>query len=246
MTSMSDFGSTWPSTCVTSSSANTRTTWQIASHSRMLARNLLPSPAPSEAPCNDAGDVDERHRRRHDPLRGEHLGQLVQPRIGQRHHALVRLDRRERVVGGHHVVSGQRVEQGRFADVGQTDDPEAQAHRESSVGEPPEHRGTPTHANEVVTRLSASSRYGRRVSAQPDRSAVAADHRSIIPGIPGVPWWAAVVVAVTGCRRRLRFRRRLRQRPDHRLRRRCTWRAAWPRCWPSASPASSPRSSSRR
>jgi hypothetical protein len=28
---------------------------------------------------------------------------------------------------------------------------------------------------------------------------VATDHRSIIPGIPGVPWWAAVVVAVTGC-----------------------------------------------
>ena len=27
-----------------------RTTWQIASHSRMLARNLLPRPAPSEAP----------------------------------------------------------------------------------------------------------------------------------------------------------------------------------------------------
>jgi hypothetical protein len=28
---------------------------------------------------------------------------------------------------------------------------------------------------------------------------VAADHRSIIPWIPGVPWWAAVVIAVTGC-----------------------------------------------
>lgn len=27
---------------------------------------------------------------------------------------------------------------------------------------------------------------------------MAADHRSIIPGVPGVPWWAAVVVAVTG------------------------------------------------
>jgi hypothetical protein len=27
---------------------------------------------------------------------------------------------------------------------------------------------------------------------------VATDHRSIIPGIPGVPWWAAVVIAVTG------------------------------------------------
>ena len=48
--SMSDVGSTRPSTCTTSSSENTRTTWQIASASRMLARNLLPSPAPSLAP----------------------------------------------------------------------------------------------------------------------------------------------------------------------------------------------------
>src|SRR6202000_127534 len=56
----------------------------------------------------------------------------------------------------------------------------------------------PRIANEVVTRLSASSRYGRHVSEEQDRSAVAADHRSIIPGIPGVPWWAAVVIAVTG------------------------------------------------
>jgi len=56
-----------------------------------------------------------------------------------------------------------------------------------------------TSLNEVVTRLFPSSRYGRRVSEQPVRSAVAADHRSIIPGIPGVPWWAAVLVAVTGC-----------------------------------------------
>ncbi|SLH90645.1 Uncharacterised protein [Mycobacteroides abscessus subsp. abscessus] len=50
MTSMSAAGSTRPSTCTTSSSANTRTTWQMASASRMLARNLLPRPAPSEAP----------------------------------------------------------------------------------------------------------------------------------------------------------------------------------------------------
>ncbi len=56
----------------------------------------------------------------------------------------------------------------------------------------------PRIANEVVTRLSASSRYGRHVSEQPDRSAVTADHRSIVPSVPGVPWWAAVVVAVTG------------------------------------------------
>ena len=47
---MSDAGSTCPSTCTTSGSSNTRTTWQIASDSRMFARNLLPSPAPSDAP----------------------------------------------------------------------------------------------------------------------------------------------------------------------------------------------------
>ena len=47
---MSEAGSTRPSTCTTSGSSNTRTTWQIASDSRMFARNLLPSPAPSDAP----------------------------------------------------------------------------------------------------------------------------------------------------------------------------------------------------
>lgn len=50
---------------------------------------------------------------------------------------------------------------------------------------------------QVFTGLSALSRYGRHVSAQRTRSAVAADHRSIISNISGVPWWAAVVVAVT-------------------------------------------------
>lgn len=57
----------------------------------------------------------------------------------------------------------------------------------------------PPDANEVLTSLWVPSRYGRRVSAQQTRSGVAADHRSIIPWIPGVPWWAAVVIAVIGC-----------------------------------------------
>ena len=50
ITSMSSAGSTVPETWITSSSAKTRTTWQIASASRMLARNLLPRPSPSLAP----------------------------------------------------------------------------------------------------------------------------------------------------------------------------------------------------
>lgn len=56
----------------------------------------------------------------------------------------------------------------------------------------------PQDANEVFTSLWVPSRYGRRVSAE-TRPGVAADHRSIIPWIPGVPWWAAVVIAVIGC-----------------------------------------------
>ncbi len=48
--SMSSLGETLPSTCTTSGSAKARVTWQIASASRMLARNLLPRPSPSLAP----------------------------------------------------------------------------------------------------------------------------------------------------------------------------------------------------
>ena len=47
---MSSSGSIRPSTWITSGSSKTRTTWQIASHSRMAARNWLPRPSPSEAP----------------------------------------------------------------------------------------------------------------------------------------------------------------------------------------------------
>jgi hypothetical protein len=36
------------------------------------------------------------------------------------------------------------------------------------------------------------------VSEELDRPAEAADHRSIVPSVPGVPWWAAILVAITG------------------------------------------------
>lgn len=48
--SMSSLGETLPSTWTTFSSLKARMTWQIASDSRMFARNLLPRPSPSEAP----------------------------------------------------------------------------------------------------------------------------------------------------------------------------------------------------
>ncbi len=49
----------------------------------------------------------------------------------------------------------------------------------------------------AYTGLAADSRYGLHVSAQRARSAVEASHRSVHPGIPGVPWWAALLIAVS-------------------------------------------------
>ena len=82
---------------------------------------------------DDPGDVDEGHRRRKNALGAEHLGQSRQPRVGHWNDALVGFDRGERVVGRQHVITCQRIEEGRFSDVGQTDDSEAQAHRVKSV-----------------------------------------------------------------------------------------------------------------
>ena len=48
--SMSPAGSTRASTWITSSSWNARTTWHMASVSRMAPRNWLPRPSPCDAP----------------------------------------------------------------------------------------------------------------------------------------------------------------------------------------------------
>ena len=49
-TSMSPRGSTLPATWTTFGSSKQRSTWAIASTSRMLPRNWLPSPSPLDAP----------------------------------------------------------------------------------------------------------------------------------------------------------------------------------------------------
>ncbi len=51
MIAMSSAGDTRPDTWVTSSSSKQRTTWAMASVSRMLARNWLPRPSPFDAPA---------------------------------------------------------------------------------------------------------------------------------------------------------------------------------------------------
>ena len=51
-----------------------------------------------------------------------HLGELVQPLVGHGHHADVRLDGAERIVGALRACVGDGVEQGGLADVRQPDD----------------------------------------------------------------------------------------------------------------------------
>ena len=122
MMSMSCSGLTPPATWITSGSSKHRTTWQIASVARICPRNWLPSPSPLLAPSTRPGDVDELHRRRHQRLRLDQRRDLRQPLVRHRHHAGVRVDRAERVVGSLRLRRGEGVEDRRFSDVGQAND----------------------------------------------------------------------------------------------------------------------------
>jgi len=68
ITSMSAIGSMRPATCTMSSLTKQRTTWAMASVSRMCARNLLPRPSPLRRPRTRPGDVHELDGGRDDLL----------------------------------------------------------------------------------------------------------------------------------------------------------------------------------
>ena len=79
--------------------------------------------------AHQAGDVDEGQPRR-DDLRGfGDRRQLIEPRIRHRDFADIRLDGAERIVRRlRRRGLGQRVEQRRFADIGQADDAAFESH----------------------------------------------------------------------------------------------------------------------
>jgi hypothetical protein len=79
-------------------SSKQRTTWQIASTSRMWARNWLPSPSPRDAPSTRPGDVHELDRGGHDLGGGGELAEALQAAVGHGHDAHVGVDRAEREV----------------------------------------------------------------------------------------------------------------------------------------------------
>ena len=84
--------------------------------------------------AHQAGDVDEFQCRRHHLLRLRDPRHHVEARIGHRYAADVGLDRAERIVGrGGGGRLGQRIEEGRLADVRQADDAAVEAHVTSLI-----------------------------------------------------------------------------------------------------------------
>src|SRR5689334_18948421 len=113
MVSMSASGAILPSTWVMSESSKQRTTWAMASTSRMLARNWLPKPSPLEAPRTRPAISTKVSR----------VGMICAD------FADIRLDGAERIVGRlSRRRFRQRVEQCRLADIGQADDTAFESH----------------------------------------------------------------------------------------------------------------------
>ena len=79
-------------------------------------------------PGHQPGDIHEFHGGGHDPFRADNGGELVQTGVWHRNHTGIGLNGAEREVLGINPRFGQRVEQGGFAHVGQTDDTAFETH----------------------------------------------------------------------------------------------------------------------
>ena len=73
--------------------------------------------------ANQAGDIDEFHRRGHDHVGLDDLGQRLEPFVRDGDDANIRLYRGERIIGRQRgFLGGQCVEKCRFTYVGQAND----------------------------------------------------------------------------------------------------------------------------
>ena len=153
---MSEMGSILPATWTTLSSAKQRTTCAIASVSRIVARNWLPSPSPFDAPATSPAMSTNS------TVAGQHLfrmrdrGERAEARIGHLDDADVGLDRAERIVLGGDARARQRVEERRLADVGQPDDAAFEAHGFSFLRVQQEHRALEIAGGDRRPRVEAA------------------------------------------------------------------------------------------
>ena len=150
ISSASATGSIRPSGWATAPGSWARITWQIASVSRIDARNWFPSPSPCEAPLTRPAMSWKSIVSWTTSEAAERLGDPLQALVGHRHHGDVRLDGGERVVAGLGPGGGERVEQGRLARVGHPDD--ADLHR-APEGNDQAEGGAEDRAGEHVGRV---------------------------------------------------------------------------------------------
>ena len=91
----------------------------MASTSRILARNRLPRPSPLAGTFDQTGDIDKLDLVGHDLGRLGDPGDGIEPGVGHGDAPDIGIDGAERKVAGLRRASrGQRVEKGRFADIG--------------------------------------------------------------------------------------------------------------------------------
>jgi len=93
-----------------------------------MAEELVAQTLAATRPLDQAGDIDKLDGGRQNRLGTDDFRQLVQPGIGNPNHADVRLDGTKRVVGRFGAGGGNRVENRRLADIGQTDNATFKTH----------------------------------------------------------------------------------------------------------------------
>ena len=93
-----------------------------------VRQELIAEPLSLVRPAHEARDVDEVDRRRHDAVRVDDRVERREAWVGHGHDAHVRLDGAKRVVRGLGLGRRERVEERRFSDVGETDDPDGEGH----------------------------------------------------------------------------------------------------------------------
>ena len=99
-----------------------------------VMEELVAKPFALGSAFDESGDVDELHDRRDDLVRVDDVCDDGEPLVRDQCDTDVRLDGAERIVLRLDLASGERVEQRRLSDVGETDDGAANTHEDLSGG----------------------------------------------------------------------------------------------------------------
>jgi hypothetical protein len=98
-----------------------------------MCQELVAEPLASRGSAHQTRDVHQLQRSRHDPLGAHKRSQGLEPRVGRRDHAGVRVDGAERVVVGGRSRDRECIEQRALPHVGEADDPRPQCHATAKV-----------------------------------------------------------------------------------------------------------------